>query len=82
LEIPSSQLKENPMSTKAMTLRLSPEQAAELEAVARADQQTVSETVRDAIDTLIEERRKDKDFQARLRAMIKEEQKVLERLAR
>ena len=65
-----------------MTLRLSPEQAAELEAVARADQQTVSETVRDAIDTLIEERRKDKDFQARLRAMIKEEQKVLERLAR
>jgi predicted DNA-binding protein len=70
------------MSTKAMTLRLSPEQAAELEAVARADQQTVSETVRDAIDTLIEERRKDKDFQARLRAMIKEEQKVLERLAR
>jgi hypothetical protein len=70
------------MSTKAMTLRLSPDQAAELEAVARADQQTVSETVRDAIDTLIEERRKDKDFQARLRAMIKEEQKVLERLAR
>ena len=65
-----------------MTLRLSPDQAAELEAVARADQQTVSETVRDAIDTLIEERRKDKDFQARLRAMIKEEQKVLERLAR
>jgi predicted DNA-binding protein len=70
------------MSTKAMTLRLSPEQAAELEAVARADQQTVSETVRDAIDTLIEERRKDEDFQARLRTMIKEEQKVLERLAR
>ena len=65
-----------------MTLRLSPEQAAELEAVARADQQTVSETVRDAIDTLIEGRRKDKDFQARLRMMIKEEQKVLERLAR
>ena len=70
------------MSTKAMTLRLSADQAAELEAVARADQQTVSETVRDAIDTLIEERRKDKDFQARLRAMIKGEQKVLERLAR
>jgi Arc/MetJ-type ribon-helix-helix transcriptional regulator len=69
------------VSNKAMTLRLSPEQAAELEAVARADHQTVSETVRDAIGNLIEERRKDKDFQARLRAMIKEEQKVQERLA-
>jgi predicted DNA-binding protein len=70
------------MSTKAMTLRLPADKAAELEAVARADQKPVSEVVRDAIDKMIEERRNDKEFQDRLRAMIKEEQQVLARLAR
>ena len=70
------------MRTKAMTLRLPAEQAAELEAVARADQKPVSEAVREAIDKLIAERRKDKEFQARLRAMIDEDRAILERLAR
>jgi predicted DNA-binding protein len=70
------------MTKKAMTLRLPADQAADLEAVARADQMTVSETVREAIDKLIAERRQDKEFQARLREMIREDQKVLERLAR
>lgn len=70
------------MTTKAMTLRLPADQAAELEAVARADQKAVSEAVREAIDKLIAERRKDKEFQARLRAMMEEDQKILERLAR
>jgi Arc/MetJ-type ribon-helix-helix transcriptional regulator len=65
-----------------MTLRLPAEQAAELEAVARADQKPVSEAVREAIDKLIAERRKDKEFQARLRAMIDEDRAILERLAR
>ena len=65
-----------------MTLRLPAEQAAELEAVARADQITVSEAVREAIDKLIAERRRDKEFQARLRAMMREDRKILERLAR
>lgn len=64
-----------------MTLRLPAEQASELEAVARADQKAVSETVRDAITKLIAERRQDKEFQARLRAMIEEDREVLERLA-
>ena len=70
------------MRTKAMTLRLPADKAAELEAVARADNKAVSETVREAIDRMIDERRQDKEFQARLRAMIREDQKILERLAR
>lgn len=70
------------MKTKAMTLRLPADQAAELEAVARADHMTVSEAVREAIDKLIAERRQDKEFQARLRAMVREDRKILERLAR
>jgi Arc/MetJ-type ribon-helix-helix transcriptional regulator len=69
-------------TTKAMTLRLPADQAAELEAVARADQTTVSEAVREAIDKLIAERRRDKEFQARLRTMMREDRKILERLAR
>ena len=70
------------MGTKAMTLRLPADKAAELEAVARADNKAVSETVREAIDRMIDERRQDKEFQARLRAMIREDRKILERLAR
>jgi len=35
-----------------------------------------------AIDKLIAERRRDKEFQARLRAMMREDRKILERLAR
>jgi hypothetical protein len=69
-------------TTKSMTLRLSAERAAELEAVARAEDLSVSETVRVAIDRLIDEKRKDKAFQARLKAMMVEDQKILERLAR
>jgi|RhiMethySRZTD1v2_1073278.scaffolds.fasta_scaffold173765_2 Arc/MetJ-type ribon-helix-helix transcriptional regulator len=70
------------VKTKAMTLRLPADQAAELEAVARADGKAVSESVREAIDVLIAERRKDKAFQARLRKMIEENRAVLDRLAR
>jgi hypothetical protein len=35
-----------------------------------------------AIERLIAERRRDKEFQARLRAMMREDRKILERLAR
>jgi predicted DNA-binding protein len=70
------------MRTKAMTLRLPADKAAELEALARADSKPVSDTVREAIDRLIEERRKDKAFRARLREMIEEDRAILERLAR
>ena len=38
--------------------------------------------VREAIDLLIEERRKDKAFRSRLQEMIKEDRAILDRLAR
>ena len=65
-----------------MALRLPADKAAELEAVARADDKPVSETVREAIDKLIEDRRKDKEFLARIRTIIEEDRELLERLAR
>lgn len=81
-QVGTSRSKGSPRGTKAMTLRLPAEQAAELEAVARADQTTVTDAVREAIDKLIAERRRDKEFQARLRTMMQEDRKILERLAR
>lgn len=68
--------------SKAFTMRLPEEKAAELEAVAQADGMHVSEAVREAIDCHIEARRKDKDFQARLTRLIEDNQRVLDRLAR
>jgi Arc/MetJ-type ribon-helix-helix transcriptional regulator len=67
---------------KNMTLRLPSEQAAELEAVARADGVSVSDAVRQAIVEHIDRRRQDKEFKARLRRVIEEDREVLERLAR
>jgi hypothetical protein len=64
-----------------MTLRLDDERAATLELVARADDQTVTEAVRVAIDAHIEQRRRDKDFKERLRRRHEEERSLYERLA-
>jgi predicted DNA-binding protein len=69
------------MSTKAMSLRLPDEQAAELAAVARTDEMPVSEVVREAIDNHIAARRADKDFQKRLKRRLEEDREILERLA-
>ena len=62
--------------TKAMTLRLEADRAAELEAVARADGISVSDAVREAITEHIERRRKDKAFQNRLRRMLEEDREI------
>lgn len=70
------------MDAKAMTLRLSREKAAELEATARADEMTVSDAAREAIEGYIKKRRSDKSFQARLKRLMEEEREVLDRLAR
>jgi predicted DNA-binding protein len=66
---------------KAMTLRLSDEKAQELEAVARIDEISVSEAVREAIEAHIASRREDLEFQERRRRLIDENRSVLERLA-
>ncbi|HEX5145446.1 MAG TPA: ribbon-helix-helix protein, CopG family [Conexibacter sp.] len=66
---------------KTMTLRLSDELAADLEAMARVDDVPVSEAIRVAIDERVKARRDDKQFQARLRRLMAENQRALERLA-
>jgi predicted DNA-binding protein len=72
----------NTPSTKAMSLRLPEDKAAELAAVARTDEMPISEVVREAIDNHIAARRADKDFQKRLKKRLEEDRVVLERLAR
>jgi hypothetical protein len=64
-----------------MTLRLNDEQAAELEAIARVENVPIAEEVRKALAEHIERRRRDRDFQARLRESIKRNQEILDRLA-
>jgi hypothetical protein len=69
------------MARKSMTLRLSPEQADELELVARAEGISVSDAVRVAIAEHIERKRKDKAFRERLRAVMERDREILDRLA-
>ncbi len=67
---------------KSMTLRLDDERAAMLELVARAEDKTVTEAVRTAIDAHIEERRKDTAFKKRLAERHELEKELYDRLAR
>jgi hypothetical protein len=60
---------------------LDDETAAMLELVARADDQTITEAVRTAIDTHIDERRRDEGFKERLHRRHEEERELYERLA-
>ena len=69
------------MDSKAMTIRLSREQAEALEAVAQADGIPVAEAVRMAITAHVEQRRKDEAFQQRLRTSLERNQRILEKLA-
>ncbi|MFN2462273.1 MAG: ribbon-helix-helix protein, CopG family [Candidatus Dormibacteria bacterium] len=69
------------MADKAMTVRLSADQAAELEMVAATDGVSVAEAVRQAITGHVERRRKDKAFQSRLRASLERNRRVLEKLS-
>ena len=69
------------MSTKITSLRLPDYMAAELAAVARADDMPVSEAVREAIEKHIAERRADPGFRERLKKLLEEDQQVLKRLA-
>ena len=65
-----------------MTLRLDDERAATLELIARADDKTMTDAVRAAIDALIEDRRKDEAFMERLRERHERERALYERLAK
>ena len=66
---------------KAMTLRLDDDLAAELEAIARVENVPIAEEVRVALAEHIAKRRRDRAFQARLKASIKRNQEILDRLA-
>lgn len=65
--------------TKAMTIRLSEEQAEALETVANVEQRAVSDVIRAAISEHIETRRKDPNFQEDLKARLTRARKLLAR---
>ncbi len=69
-------------TSKNMTLRLSADQAEDLEAVARAEGISVSDAVREAITEHIARKRGDKAFRERLHAVMERDREILERLAR
>lgn len=65
-----------------MSLRLDDDQARALNALAMADETSVSDVIREAIADRIEKRRNDTDFQARLKRAIERNQEALELLAK
>jgi hypothetical protein len=69
------------MATKMLSLRLPEEQAREIETLARVDGVSVNEEIRGAIADRVEAKRRDAEFQGRLRRLMDDERAVLERLA-
>jgi predicted transcriptional regulator len=67
---------------KNLTVRLDDELAADTEALARANNQSLNETVKHALREAVERRRKDPQFRARLQRIIEQDRELLERLAR
>jgi hypothetical protein len=55
--------------------------AAELAAIARTQDIPLSEAIREAIEDHIASRRRDKEFQGRLKQRLEEDREILERLA-
>ena len=66
---------------KTMTVRLDDDRAAQLEMVARADGQTLTDAMRAALDAHIETRRRDENFMSRLRELRRSEDALFKRLA-
>jgi hypothetical protein len=67
---------------KNLTVRLPDDLAADTEALARVDGQSLNETVKQALVEAVERRRKNPQFKARLAKIIEEDRELLERLAR
>lgn len=63
---------------KAMTIRLTAEQADKLQTVADVDESAVSDVIRAAITEHIASRRRDPEFQERLRSRIDHVSKLLD----
>jgi predicted transcriptional regulator len=64
-------------TSKAMTIRLSAEQAEELETVASVENMPVAEVIRAAIAQHIDSRKKDEQFRRTLRERIERTQRML-----
>jgi predicted transcriptional regulator len=64
-----------------MTIRISPDLADRLAEVARGDNMTVSEAIREAITAYVKRKQADPAFQVRLRARIEADLAILQRLA-
>lgn len=68
------------MRTKNMVLRLDPELAERLEAVAEVEGRSVSDVVREAITTLVTARQRDKKFIQLLEDNLVRHQRILQML--
>lgn len=68
--------------TKNLTVRLDEGLAADTEALARAEGQSLNETVKTALREAVERRRRDPRFRARVQRIIEEDRELLERLAK
>ena len=68
------------MRTKNMVLRLDPELAQRLEAVAEVEGRSVSDVVREAITTLVAARQQDKKFIQLLEDNLARHQRILQML--
>lgn len=68
------------MRTKNMVLRLDPELAQRLEAVAEVEGRSVSDVVREAITTLVAARQRDKKFIQLLEDNLARHQRILQLL--
>ena len=67
---------------KNLTVRLDDDLAADTEALARAEGQSLNETVKTALREAVERRRRDPKFKAHVKQIINEDRELLERLAK
>ena len=68
------------MKTKNMVLRLEPGLAERLEAVAEVEGRSVSDVVREAVTSLVEERQRDERFIQLLEENVARHQRILQML--
>ena len=67
---------------KNLTVRLDDELAADTDALARAEGQSLNETVKLALREAVERRRQDPEFPRRVSQIIEQDRELLERLAK
>jgi Arc/MetJ-type ribon-helix-helix transcriptional regulator len=65
---------------KAMTLRISTMQALAIESIAKTEEKSQSDVVREAITNYVEQRKADPEFQKRLKARMDENNALLRRM--